>query len=265
MSPPTLRIGDDGEWVVAAQRALSDAGALARTTTDGMFGPGTKADVRAFQRSRGLVPDGIVGLRTWAALGVDRVEGWTFDGLVRRTQPIAGVILHHTVTYSTEATIRVLRRRGLSTGYIVGPNGDVLQCCPDDRIAHHCLGFSARYIGIDVVNPLDIDLKDIAAWTHVGTAPFAPADDGHRFRRDTAEAVASTHVLCERLARVHGFPLAWRSEYPGGGAVVPEERLRAGHIGIIAHGQVSPSRWDGHAMLLEWDRMGLADARRMGS
>lgn len=35
---------------------------------DGIFGPNTEARVRAFQRGRALVPDGIVGPRTWAEI-----------------------------------------------------------------------------------------------------------------------------------------------------------------------------------------------------
>ncbi|HKP76157.1 MAG TPA: N-acetylmuramoyl-L-alanine amidase, partial [Longimicrobiaceae bacterium] len=34
----------------------------------GVFGPRTEAAVRAFQRDHGMVPDGIVGPKTWAAL-----------------------------------------------------------------------------------------------------------------------------------------------------------------------------------------------------
>jgi peptidoglycan hydrolase-like protein with peptidoglycan-binding domain len=35
---------------------------------DGVFGGGTEAVVRAFQREHQMVPDGIVGPKTWTAL-----------------------------------------------------------------------------------------------------------------------------------------------------------------------------------------------------
>ena len=41
-------------------------------TADGTFGERTKAGVAWYQRMRGLTPDGIVGPRTWGAMGVRR-------------------------------------------------------------------------------------------------------------------------------------------------------------------------------------------------
>ena len=58
---PTLRRGDDNPLVARIQRALGIKPAITR------FGPITEAKVREFQRTHGMVPDGIVGPKTWAA------------------------------------------------------------------------------------------------------------------------------------------------------------------------------------------------------
>ena len=58
---PTLRRGMTGELTKQVQSRVG-------VEVDGNFGPGTEAAVREFQRERGLVPDGIVGPRTWQAL-----------------------------------------------------------------------------------------------------------------------------------------------------------------------------------------------------
>jgi len=64
---PTLRRGSRGSTVVDLQTRLKtlgfDPGAI-----DGIFGSGTDAAVRAFQRARGIAADGIVGSQTWARL-----------------------------------------------------------------------------------------------------------------------------------------------------------------------------------------------------
>lgn len=60
-SRPPLRLRDRGEDVTFLQQLLD----LAK---DGNFGPGTKAAVIAFQRAKGLNPDGLVGAETWQAL-----------------------------------------------------------------------------------------------------------------------------------------------------------------------------------------------------
>ena len=63
----TLRRGDAGELVRELQQRLGMPEGQA------VFGPQTESAVREFQRSRGMVPDGIVGPKTWAALDVQRV------------------------------------------------------------------------------------------------------------------------------------------------------------------------------------------------
>lgn len=58
---PTLRRGAEGELVQQVQTKVG-------ITATGHFEPTTEAAVRAFQRDHNLVPDGIVGPKTWAAL-----------------------------------------------------------------------------------------------------------------------------------------------------------------------------------------------------
>lgn len=62
----TLRAGSTGADVTVLQQRLARAGY--DVSTDGHFGPATEAAVRAFQRDRGQVVDGVAGPRTQAAL-----------------------------------------------------------------------------------------------------------------------------------------------------------------------------------------------------
>lgn len=62
-----LRQGFEGN-VVQEMQTLLEARGFDIGTPDGDFGPKTKAQVIAFQRSKNLAADGIVGAATWAAL-----------------------------------------------------------------------------------------------------------------------------------------------------------------------------------------------------
>jgi peptidoglycan hydrolase-like protein with peptidoglycan-binding domain len=57
---PTLRRPMESELVKQVQAKVG-------ADADGKFGPKTEAKLRAFQRAHELVPDGIVGPKTWAA------------------------------------------------------------------------------------------------------------------------------------------------------------------------------------------------------
>lgn len=58
---PTLRRGATGDLVKRVQTRIG-------VDADGKFGPATETALRQFQRDNHLVPDGIVGPRTWAAI-----------------------------------------------------------------------------------------------------------------------------------------------------------------------------------------------------
>jgi len=62
----SVRRGMTGDTVRVIQQRLADLGH--RLAVDGIFGPATDSVVRHFQQIHGLVADGIVGPKTWAAL-----------------------------------------------------------------------------------------------------------------------------------------------------------------------------------------------------
>ena len=66
---PTIRKGSTGDDVKYCQECLLKLGYdLGKYGADGKFGDATKKAVMAFQKSKGLNPDGVVGPLTWDAL-----------------------------------------------------------------------------------------------------------------------------------------------------------------------------------------------------
>lgn len=86
-----LRKGSSGPEVLTLQSTLKQLG-FDPNGVDGTFGPGTEAAVIAFQRSRGLTPDGVVGPTTSAALQTNTavVGGPTNTGAIPNTTPTSG-------------------------------------------------------------------------------------------------------------------------------------------------------------------------------
>jgi predicted chitinase len=68
---PMLKRGSNGKEVKEAQNLLI-AGGFDPGFVDGDFGPGMENAVFAFQESRGLLGDGVIGPDTWAALRAGR-------------------------------------------------------------------------------------------------------------------------------------------------------------------------------------------------
>lgn len=64
----TLKNGSKGSDVITLQNSLNEKGY--NLVADGIFGLNTENAVKAFQKTNGLDADGIVGPKTWLALGV---------------------------------------------------------------------------------------------------------------------------------------------------------------------------------------------------
>lgn len=63
---PVLKVGSKGGYVSYLQRVLNSLGY--KIKVDGIFGKQTQKAVIDFQKRAGLIPDGIVGEKTWKAL-----------------------------------------------------------------------------------------------------------------------------------------------------------------------------------------------------
>jgi peptidoglycan hydrolase-like protein with peptidoglycan-binding domain len=122
---PIVQQGNRGPNVTAVQHLLTARGFS--TTADGVFGSGTRSSVVAFQRSRGLSADGVVGPNTWAKLVVTVQQG-SRGAAVRAAQvqlnkygyglAVDGIFGGRT----RSATVAFQRSRGLSDDGIIGPN-----------------------------------------------------------------------------------------------------------------------------------------------
>jgi putative chitinase len=67
----TLKMGSKGTGVKTLQKKLKDLG-FNPGAIDGDFGPAVQAALIAFQKSKGLLADGIAGPRTFAAMGLTK-------------------------------------------------------------------------------------------------------------------------------------------------------------------------------------------------
>lgn len=76
---PLEQEGSTGEDVKTVQYLVTAHGHP--TGVDGDFGPNTKAAVEAFQSSRGLAADGIVGPQTWPQLIIEVQQGSNGDAV----------------------------------------------------------------------------------------------------------------------------------------------------------------------------------------
>lgn len=70
------------------------------------------------------------------------------------------VVLHHTVSYTTEATIKLFKDKNVSVHYLVAKDGEIIQMADNNRKCWHAgssewkgvSGLNSHSIGIEIIN-----------------------------------------------------------------------------------------------------------------
>lgn len=154
----SLKKGDKGDNVKELQKILKNKGY--DISVDGIFGNNTHRTVIQFQKDKGLVADGIVGVRTWAALR-DNQEEQRPSGFIREPYILApkqykatrsrkkGICFHYAVEKSNPYRIIDIWNRdsrgAVATHFAIGGkykdetehDGKVIQAFSLDYYAHH--------------------------------------------------------------------------------------------------------------------------------
>ncbi|HEX6987911.1 MAG TPA: polysaccharide deacetylase family protein [Bacillota bacterium] len=105
--PGSLRRGDRGPEVSLLQQALWEVTAQP-AAVDGVFGPATEQAVRVFQRSSGLVADGVAGRHTLTALAGELRARMPKPHTVARGETLAAIARRYRVSLRALAVINGL-------------------------------------------------------------------------------------------------------------------------------------------------------------
>lgn len=209
----TIRKGDRGSDVVTLQRLLD-------ITPGGIFGSQTEAAVKQYQSAHGLIPDGICGPKTWAALGM-REEIAITDGHItthitrcpaRKPEYIA---IHYTAGTTSRrgaamATRSVFLNRRASADFVVD-DSDIILINPDIKNyycwavgdAKNAYSGGGRLYG-KATNRNTVSIE-ICSNLVKGTPPAVPNHSGWYF---TEQSLDNALRLVRYLMRKYGIPKA---------------------------------------------------------
>ena len=190
--------------VYLVQRALGLVGHRER------YDAATQTAVRRFQARHGLVVDGIVGPRTWRALGI--AEPYCVDRYTAQPSLGPGANARQRI----EAMIGYARAR-LGTPYIWGGAGPMGFDCSG-------LALQAMYAGGRVVPGLNTNMHvgaDFRSTHYLYTSSLPRVSFGHRRRGDLV---------------FYGDPITHMAIYLGGGRILEAVRPRTREASLYADG-----------------------------
>lgn len=142
---------------------------------DGKEGPKTREAIKGFQRDHGLVPDGIVGPKTLAALfPAEKPAAPSTNPAIavvqkqpKATRKIVEIIVHCTATpEGRDYSIETIRKWHLERGwkdigyhYVVHPDGVIEAGRPEAQVGSHVAGHNTGTLGIVYVGGVATDNK----------------------------------------------------------------------------------------------------------
>ena len=143
-----LKKGSSGDDVRFVQRAL-------HLYEDGIFGPLTEEAVKEYQKTHGLVADGIVGDKTWAKLNG--------SSLKKSSRTINEIIVHCSATpEGQDTTVEQItvshKKRGFTTigyHYVIYRDGSIHTGRNINVSGAHCTGHNTHSVGVCYVGGLE--------------------------------------------------------------------------------------------------------------
>lgn len=234
-----MKIGDKGLQVMELQRFLNSQGASPRLLIDGDFGNLTRNAVIEYQRKNGLPITGEMELQSNPTQGKIIEHFLPSNEYVNSKSTKKGVCLHHTASNGNPYNVpRVWdgdNRGRVSTHFVVGADGTILQCIPLENWAYHIamgrMGYDAahnnkinsQYIGIEICNwgYLEPDGKGNFKNYTGGIVPIdevvkldKPFRHYQYWHKYTEQQVASVKWLLGYLQGVFGFKYETEKDIP---------------------------------------------------
>lgn len=161
----TVKLGSRGSAVKILQHHLN-------LVEDAIFGKITEETVKAFQKAKGLNPDGIVGPKTWELIlklppadhAISSPPGGNEGGLAlaKTTRPISRIIIHCSATpegkdFTVADITRWHKERGYATigyHYVIYRDGRVFTGRDINKVGAHTSGYNTGSIGICYIGGL---------------------------------------------------------------------------------------------------------------
>jgi N-acetyl-anhydromuramyl-L-alanine amidase AmpD len=226
-----LKIGQKSDAVAKLQATLNAVNS-AGLTVDGDFGKKTEAALKAYQKQQKSPETGELDAETEAILYPIVLSCATPYFLprgeyVHKVAQKIGVCLHHTAgNEKAENVVHSWKgdsRKRVATHFVVGANGQILQCLPLQCSAYHIAmgrvgmdninaAINAGYIGIEICNWGVLTEKNGKFYTY--TDHELPADQveampnmrGYKYtHKYTAQQIVAVRKILTELKSIYGW------------------------------------------------------------